>query len=204
MGFLIFNLSVNYAEDGSCSKDGQDCGAELKSGMVEQTIDEDDITKEDDDDDEGIVEETEGEKIQDEIDDTEEVDGAFEPCTKIEMGGQLYKLMIQNAGYKLTDESKMLRVHCQAESDDFFANGCYQTTGHFEDAKVLVVAMMPSQGLQPHAHDLTEDVTLGWGELKYFTWLDGPGHPSNRTVKAGSCWRSNSCCFCWSRGSRFS
>ena len=90
----------------------------------------------------------------------------------------------------------MLRVHCQAEFDDFFANGCYQTTGYFEDTEVVIVAMMPSQGLQPHAHDLTEDVTLGqgvlideiklylflprWGELKYFTWLDGPGHPSNR------------------------
>ena len=98
---LISNLSVSYAEDGSCSKDDQDCGAELKSGMVDQTINEDDIIKEDDD--EGIVEETEDEKKQDEIDDTEEVDGAFEPCTKIEMGGQLYKLMIQNAGYKLTE-----------------------------------------------------------------------------------------------------
>merc|ERR1711915_1029169 len=75
---LIFNLRVSYAEDGSCSKDDQDCGAELKSGMVEQTINENDITKEDDD--EGIVEEKEGEKKQDEID-TEEVDGAFEPCT---------------------------------------------------------------------------------------------------------------------------
>ena len=55
----------------------------------------------------------------------------------------------------------MIRVHCQADSDDFFANGHYQTTGYLNEELLLIVAMMPSQGLQPHAHDLTEDITLG-------------------------------------------
>jgi hypothetical protein len=54
----------------------------------------------------------------------------------------------------------MIRVHCQPESDDFFANGYYQTTGYVDGVEMLIVAIMPSQGLQPHAHDLTEDITL--------------------------------------------
>ena len=55
----------------------------------------------------------------------------------------------------------MIRVHCQADSDDFFANGYYQTTGYVDGEEVVIVAIMPSQGIQPHAHDLTEDITLG-------------------------------------------
>ena len=61
-----------------------------------------------------------------------------------------------------------------------------------------VVALLPGQGLQPHAHDTTEDITLrstlnlhivmcttSFGLLAYFTWLEGPGTPTNRTVRAG-------------------
>ena len=55
---------------------------------------------------EGIVQENENfieEKKEIETDDIEEVDGMFEPCTKTEYGGQLYKMMILNAGYKLAE-----------------------------------------------------------------------------------------------------
>ena len=57
--------------------------------------------------DEGIVEEKDklkeekGESTYD--DETEEVDGMFEPCTKTEFGGQLHKMMILQAGYKLAE-----------------------------------------------------------------------------------------------------
>jgi len=172
---------VILCEEESCSKDGQDCAEKERSVMLES---ESKMEDDDDDDDEGIVEEKENPSAQ--TDEIEEVDGMFEPCTKTEKGGQLYKKMILNAGYKLAEGSKMIRVHCQADSDDFFANGYYQTTGYVDGEEVVIVAIMPSQGIQPHAHDLTEDITLGHGELKYFTWLEGPGIPSNRTVQAGS------------------
>jgi len=177
-------------EDGTCSKDGQDCGEEVKSIMVERVEE----TPDDPDDDEGIVDEDEVEggnsksgttekQINDEI---EEVDGLFEPCSKSEEGGQLYKMMILQAGYKLAEDSKITRVHCTPDHDGFFANGYYETTGYVDEEKVLIVALMPSQGLQPHAHDLIEDITVGYGQLAYFTWLEGPGIPSNRTIRAGA------------------
>merc|ERR1719318_1945347 len=61
-----------------------------------------------DDDDEGVVEEKENQSAR--TDEIEEVDGMFEPCTKSEKDGQLYKKMILNAGYKLAKGSKMIRV----------------------------------------------------------------------------------------------
>jgi len=178
--FIALSLClVILCEEESCSKDGEDCAENDKSVMLER-----DNKMEVLEDDEGIVEEKTDKSTK--TDEIEEVDGMFEPCTKTEKGGQLYKMMILNAGYKLTEGSKMIRVHCQADSDDFFANGYYQTTGYVDGEEVVIVAIMPSQGIQPHAHDLTEDITLGHGELKYFTWLEGPGIPSNRTVQAGS------------------
>ena len=36
-----------------------------------------------------------------EEDDTEEVDGEFEPCKKTEADGQLQRMLMTNAGYKL-------------------------------------------------------------------------------------------------------
>ena len=57
------------------------------------------------DDEEGIVEENETltEKEESKSDDTEEVYGLFEPCTKTEYGGQLHKMLVLQAGYKLTE-----------------------------------------------------------------------------------------------------
>eukprot|EP00092_Neocalanus_flemingeri_P008526 GFUD01009185.1.p1 GENE.GFUD01009185.1~~GFUD01009185.1.p1 ORF type:complete len:241 (-),score=89.30 GFUD01009185.1:333-1055(-) len=188
---VLSTCFVTNCEEGSCSRDGQDCGEEEKSFMVktEDKVEELGDLGENILEDEGIVEENENlkdEKRETMYDNEEEVDGMFEPCVKTEYGGQLHKMMILQAGYKLTEDSKIIRVHCQPESDEFFANGYYQTTGYVDDEEVLIVAMLPSQGLQPHAHDLVEDITLGYGELAYFTWLDGPGIPSNRTILAGS------------------
>ena len=55
----------------------------------------------------------------------------------------------------------MIRVHCQPDVDNFFSNGFYQTTGYVDDEEMLIAALLPNQGIQPHAHDLTEDITLG-------------------------------------------
>ena len=55
-------------------------------------------------DDEGVVDETLNASSETaEEDDTEEVDGIFEPCTKSEKGGQLHRIMIEKAGYQLTE-----------------------------------------------------------------------------------------------------
>ena len=83
-------------EEESCSKDGQDCGEKDRSVMLERQNKMEDL-----EDDEGIVEEKANKSTQ--TDDIEEVDGMFEPCTKTEKGGQLYKMMILNAGLKLAE-----------------------------------------------------------------------------------------------------
>ena len=92
-------LSLHFVvlcEEESCSKDGQDCSEEERSVMLERESKMEDL-----EDDEGIVEEK-GNQIT-KTDDVKEVDGMFEPCTKTEKGGQLYKMMILNAGYKLSE-----------------------------------------------------------------------------------------------------
>ena len=81
---------VVLCEEESCSKDGQDCGEKDRSVMLER---ENKM--------EGIVEEKTNQSTK--TDNIEEVDGMFEPCTKTEKGGQLYKMMILNAGYKLAE-----------------------------------------------------------------------------------------------------
>merc|ERR1712142_268894 len=185
---VLLSCLVVCGEEGSCSKDSSDCEEEEKSLMLETNIGENNHEVEDDN---GVVK---GENtnvnsetsIDDDDDEIQEVDGAFEPCNKTEKGGQLYRMMIESAGYQLSASSKMTRVHCQPEIDSFLSNGYYETRGYLEGEEVLIVAMMPSQGLQPHAHDITEDITVSFGEMAYFTWLEGPGVPSNRTVSAGT------------------
>ena len=55
------------------------------------------------DDEDSIVEENVIEKKEVTSDETEEVDGLFEPCTRTEYGGQLQKMLILHTGYKLTE-----------------------------------------------------------------------------------------------------
>merc|ERR1712080_249763 len=71
--------------------------------------------------------------------------------------------------------------------DKFISNGYYRTNAKLKnEEEVRVFAFLPGQGLQPHAHDNIEDITVRcFGTLAYFTWLEGPGIPSNRTIKAG-------------------
>merc|ERR1719369_885249 len=123
--FVLSSWLVVLSEEESCSKDGSVCGEEEKSLMLEA---EKEAESTEDDYDEGVVDEALNVSLEtSEEDDTEEVDGIFEPCTKSEKGGQLQRLMIEKAGYQLTESSSMTRVHCQPDSDDFFGNG-YQLT----------------------------------------------------------------------------
>ena len=88
---LLSICIVILCEEESCSKDGQGCGENESSIMLERENKMEDL-----EDDEGIVEEKANKSTQ--TDDIEEVDGMFEPCTKTEKGEQLYKMMILNAG----------------------------------------------------------------------------------------------------------
>ena len=92
---LLSSCLVTLCEEGSCSKDSPECGDEERSLMVESENKVEDLEE-----DEGIVNENDKTMEYEEI---EEVDGLFEPCTKSEKGGQLYKMMILNAGYKLSE-----------------------------------------------------------------------------------------------------
>ena len=82
--------------------------------------------------------------------------------------------------------SKLYRVHCQPKHDVFLNNGYYETRGYSasdesEPLVALVIrAMLPGQALQPHSHDDDETLHVGYGEMEYFTWENGPGHPRNR------------------------
>merc|ERR1719222_618762 len=99
--FVFSSWVVVCSEEQSCSKDGSVCGEEEKSLMLEAEKEADNI---EDEDDEGVVDEplnVSADTAAD--DDTEEVDGIFEPCTKTEKGGQLQRLMVEKAGYQLTE-----------------------------------------------------------------------------------------------------
>ena len=93
---LLSICIVILCEEESCSKDGHDCGEKERSVMLERENKMEDL-----EDNEGIVEEKANQSTK--TDNIEEVDGMFEPCTKTEKGGQLYKMMIMNAGYKLAE-----------------------------------------------------------------------------------------------------
>ena len=61
----------------------------------------------------------------------------------------------------------MLKVHCQPKHDDFLANGYYEARGYAPEDKaeaepMLIFTMLPGQGLQPHSHDLDENMRVGW------------------------------------------
>ena len=99
--FMMLSCLVVFCEEESCSKDGTDCGEKKKSLMLEPEIEAYDNKNEDS---ERIIDESlnmSSESATD--DDTEEVDGIFEPCIKSGKGGQLHRLMVEKAGYQLTE-----------------------------------------------------------------------------------------------------
>ena len=93
---LLSICIVILCEEESCSKEGHDCGEKERSVMLERENKMEDL-----EDDGGIVEEKANQSTK--TDNIQEVDGMFEPCTKTEKGGQLYKMMILKAGYKLAE-----------------------------------------------------------------------------------------------------
>merc|ERR1719244_1608913 len=134
----------------------------------------DDINKEEKNKEDEIIEE---------VDEHDEVDGLLNPCKRTVGGGQLQRNLMLKAGYVITGD--FTRVHCQDDTDHFFENGYYETVATIDETEYVVHVLLPGQGLQPHTHDDIEDITVGYGELAYLTWLEGPGVPSNRTVTAG-------------------
>ena len=106
-------------------------------------------------------------QIEADIEDTEKmVTGDYEPCERREMDGQLYRSLMVNGGYSLEAGAGLVRVHCQPRTDRFLSNGYYVARGYApgdEDREepVVIVAMLPGQGLQPHSHDLDEELLVG-------------------------------------------
>jgi len=156
--------SLKATSDGSCSKDDSNCDEPLGSVMAEAAEKSKAI----------------------EVDDTDEVDGVFEPCkvSQDKDGGQLHRMLMNKAGHKIR-EGSLEKVHCQPDDDRFLSNGYYRAISEVGEDEVRVMALLPGQGLQPHAHNDVEDIKVSFGMLAYFTWLEGPGIPSNRTVTAG-------------------
>ena len=100
----------------------------------------------------------------------ERVTGDYEPCERREMGGQLYRSLMVNGGYSLEPGAGLVRVHCQPRTDRFLSNGYYEARGYApadEDREepVVIVALLPGQGIQPHSHDLDEELLVGWGYI---------------------------------------
>ena len=94
------------------------------------------------------------------------VTGEYEPCERREMEGQLYRSLMVSGGYTLESGPGLVRVHCQPRTDRFLSNGYYEARGFApgdEDSEepVVIVAMLPGQGLQPHSHDLDEELRVG-------------------------------------------
>ena len=61
---------------------------------------------------------------------------------------------------------KFLKVHCQSDHDDFHSNGYYEARGYAPNDErraepMLIMVMLPGQGLQPHTHDLQEEMFVG-------------------------------------------
>jgi len=179
---LMILLSVKCEKE-TCNADDTDCVDENddesevnKAGsLMLQAANENEKTNQTQIDDELI----------DENDVTEEVDGEFEPCKKTDADGQLQRMLMTKAGYTLEKGVMMLKVHCQPKHDDFLANGYYEARGYAPEDKaeaepMLIFTMLPGQGLQPHSHDLDENMTVGYGELEQFYWSNGPGIPMNR------------------------
>merc|ERR1719495_2629080 len=62
----------------------------------------------------------------------QEVDGILSACTVTAEEGQLYRLMIQQAGYTLNSSTVLKKHHCQPDVDIFLQNGFFQTVGEYE------------------------------------------------------------------------
>ena len=96
----------------------------------------------------------------------ERVTGDYEPCERRKMDGQLYRSLMVNGGYSLEPGAGLVRVHCQPRTDRFLSNGYYEARGYApadEDREepVVIVALLPGQGIQPHSHDLDEELLVG-------------------------------------------
>ena len=106
-------------------------------------------------------------QIEADIEDMEErVTGDYEPCERRKMDGQLYRSLMVNGGYSLEPGAGLVRVHCQPRTDRFLSNGYYEARGYApadEDREepVVIVALLPGQGIQPHSHDLDEELLVG-------------------------------------------
>jgi len=165
--FLAISLPQSLTtSEGSCSKDDPNCDEPLGSMMAEAA--------------------EKSKAIDEEVDDTDEVDGVFEPCkvSQDKDGGQLHQMLMNKAGHEIR-EGSLEKVHCQPDDDRFLSNGYYRAISEVGEDEVRVMAFLPGQGLQPHAHNDVEDIKVSFGMLAYFTWLEGPGIPSNRTVTVG-------------------
>ena len=98
---VLFLSSFSTPSDeslGTCSKEGDCDSGEEKSLMLDKG----------DDEEFGEVqgEENEGDKEEGEEDDVfnvEEVQGIFNPCTVTEASGQLQRIIIKEAGYKISE-----------------------------------------------------------------------------------------------------
>lgn len=159
--FLIFSAflpDILTTFEEFCSKEDPNCEEPVNSVMVDAASKS------------KIVEE-------DEFGDTDEV-------SQDKDGGQLHKMLMDKAGHTIV-EGSLEKVHCQPDVDSFLSNGYYRAVSKEGEQKVRVMAFLPGQGLQPHAHDDVEDIKVSFGMVAYFTWLEGPGVPSNRTVTAG-------------------
>ena len=161
---LLIIFFVRSRQEPSCDNEDEQCTeSEPKSVMLqaaEEGIKEDkapDTTK-------SLVNVSNTEA---ENKDTEEmVTGEYEPCERREMEGQLYRSLMVSGGYSLEAGAGLVRVHCQPRTDRFLSNGYYEARGFApgdEDSEepVVIVAMLPGQGLQPHSHDLDEELRVG-------------------------------------------
>jgi len=152
---------------------------EEKVQEVKEDIEEADAENNED------VQKEEPKTDQDASEKIEEVEGILSGCTVTNEDGQLYKLMILEAGYVINSSTLMKKHHCLPDEDIFMKNGFFQTIGHLDDEEVAIVAMMPSQALQAHAHDTDEVVEVRYGEMTEMMWPDGPGQPETKIVKEG-------------------
>ena len=156
LSLLLIIFILRSRQEPSCDNEDKQCSElEPKSAMLQAA-------------EEGIKEDkAHVSRTEAEIEATEEmVTGEYEPCERREMEGQLYRSLMVSGGYSLEAGAGLVRVHCQPRTDRFLSNGYYEARGFApgdEDSEepVVIVAMLPGQGLQPHSHDLDEELRVG-------------------------------------------
>ena len=158
---LLIILIVRSGQEPSCDVEDDQCSESESKSVMLQAVEEIAEDKELDSS-KAVVNAS-----QDDIEDKKEmVTGEYEPCERREMEGQLYRSLMVNGGYTLEAEAGLVRVHCQPRTDRFLSNGYYEARGYApgdeeREEPVLIVAMLPGQGLQPHSHDLDEELLVG-------------------------------------------